>query len=97
MQSIEASEADLATLLEGVQQGHVTIITRNGEPIAFLGTMEDYRMVEEVKDEYWTKRVGPILENLSANPAGITPLEDFVADVFGERAAEEFRSQGPVR
>jgi prevent-host-death family protein len=78
--------ANLAAVLSRAQNGSPTVIMRNGEPVAAVVPIEDFNILEEAVDRYFS---GEADRDLAENPDGRTySMSEAVAAIFGEDAGQ---------
>ena len=74
--------AHLAEVLTRAQNGSPTVIVRNGEPVAAVVPIEDFNVLEDAIDRYFSREAD---RDLAENPDGRTySMSEVVAEIFGE-------------
>ena len=74
--------AHLAEVLTRAQNGSPTVIMRNGEPAAAVVPVEDFNVLEDAIDRYFSREAD---RDLAENPeARIYSMSEVVAAIFGE-------------
>lgn len=74
--------ANLAAVLGRAQNGSPTVIVRNGEPVAAVVPIEDFNILEEAVDRYFSREAD---RDLAENPDARTySMSEVVAAIFGE-------------
>ncbi len=74
--------ANLAAVLGRAQNGSPTVIMRNGEPVAAVVPIEDFNVLEEAVDRYFSREAD---RDLAADPDARTySMSEVVAAIFGE-------------
>jgi prevent-host-death family protein len=74
--------ANLAGVITRAQNGSPTVITRNGEPVAAVVPIEDFNVLEDAIDRYFSQEAD---RDLAANPEAPTySMSEVVAAIFEE-------------
>lgn len=80
--SVRDVRARLADVLARAQNGSPTVITRNGEPVAAVVPLEDFNVLEDAIDRYFSREAD---RDLAENPEAPTySMSEVVAVIFGE-------------
>jgi prevent-host-death family protein len=78
--------ANLAAVLSRAQNGSPTVIVRNGEPVAAVVPIEDFNVLEEAVDRYFSREAD---RDLAENPHARTySMSEVVAAIFGEDTSQ---------
>lgn len=76
--------ANLAGVLTRAQHGSPTVIMRNGEPVAAVVPIEDFNVLEDAIDRYFSREAD---RDLAENPDAPTySMSEVVAAIFEEDA-----------
>jgi prevent-host-death family protein len=74
--------AHLAEVLARAQNGSPTVIMRNGEPVAAVVPIEDFNVLEDAIDRYFSREAD---RDLTENPDAPTySMSEVVAAIFEE-------------
>ncbi len=74
--------ANLAAVLARAQNGSPTVIVRNGQPVAAVVPIEDFNVLEDAIDRYFSREAD---RDLAENPNAPTyGMSEVVAAIFGE-------------
>jgi len=74
--------ANLAAVLARAQNGSPTVIVRNGQPVAAVVPIEDFNVLEDAIDRYFSREAD---RDLAENPDAPTySMSEVVAAIFGE-------------
>jgi prevent-host-death family protein len=74
--------AHLAEVLTRAQNGSPTVIMRNGEPVAAVVPIEDFNVLEDAIDRYFSREAD---RDLTENPDAPTySMSEVVAAIFEE-------------
>jgi prevent-host-death family protein len=74
--------ANLAAVLSRAQNGSPTVIMRNGQPVAAVVPIEDFNVLEDAIDRYFSREAD---RDLAENPEAPTySMSEVVAAIFGE-------------
>jgi len=74
--------ANLAAVLARAQSGSPTVIVRNGQPVAAVVPIEDFNVLEDAIDRYFSRDAD---RALAENPDAPTySMSEVVAAIFGE-------------
>jgi prevent-host-death family protein len=74
--------AHLAEVLARAQNGSPTVIMRNGEPVAAVVPIEDFNVLEDAIDRYFSREAD---RDLTENPEAPTySMSEVVAAIFEE-------------
>jgi prevent-host-death family protein len=74
--------AHLAEVLTRAQNGSPTVIMRNGEPVAAVVPIEDFNVLEDAIDRYFSREAD---RDLAEDPEARTySMAEAVAAIFGE-------------
>ena len=74
--------ANLAAVLARAQSGSPTVIVRNGQPVAAVVPIEDFNVLEDAIDRYFSREAD---RDLAENPDAPTySMSEVVAAIFGE-------------
>ena len=80
--SVRDVRAHLAEVLTRAQNGSPTVIVRNGEPVAAVVPIEDFNVLEDAIDRYFSREAD---RDLAENPDARTySMSEVVAEIFGE-------------
>jgi prevent-host-death family protein len=80
--SVRDVRAHLAEVITRAQNGSPTVISRNGEPVAALIPIEDFNVLEDAIDRYFSREAD---RDLADNPDARTySMSEVVAEIFGE-------------
>lgn len=80
--SIRDVRANLAGVITRAQNGGPTVITRNGEPVAAVIPIEDFNVLEDAIDRYFSREAD---RDLAENPDAPTySMSEVVAAIFEE-------------
>ncbi|MGH3490521.1 MAG: type II toxin-antitoxin system Phd/YefM family antitoxin [Actinopolymorphaceae bacterium] len=78
--SVRDARAHLAEIVTGATDGNPTLITRNGEPVAAVVSLEEYEIIEEVIDEAFSRRADKIIQEESGEQ--LHSMTEIIADLF---------------
>jgi prevent-host-death family protein len=74
--------ANLAAVLARAQNGSPTVIVRNGQPVAAVVPIEEFNVLEDAIDRYFSREAD---RDLAENPDAPTySMSEVVAAIFGE-------------
>ena len=74
--------ANLAAVLARAQSGSPTVIVRNGQPVAAVVPIEDFNVLEDAIDRYFSREAD---RDLAEDPDARTySMSEVVAEIFGE-------------
>ena len=74
--------AHLAEVITRAQNGSPTVIVRNGEPVAAVVPIEDFNVLEDAIDRYFSREAD---RDLAENPHAPTySMSEVVAAIFEE-------------
>jgi prevent-host-death family protein len=74
--------AHLAEVITRAQNGSPTVIMRNGEPVAAVVPIEDFNVLEDAVDRYFSREAD---RDLAENPDAPTfSMSEVVAAIFEE-------------
>jgi prevent-host-death family protein len=74
--------AHLAEVITRAQNGSPTVIMRNGEPVAAVVPIEDFNVLEDAVDRYFSREAD---RDLAENPDAQTfSMSEVVAAIFEE-------------
>ena len=74
--------ANLAAVLARAQNGSPTVIVRNGQPVAAVVPIEDFNVLEDAIDRYFSREAD---RDLAEDPDARTySMSEVVAAIFGE-------------
>jgi prevent-host-death family protein len=74
--------ANLAGVITRAQNGSPTVIMRNGEPVAAVVPIEDFNVLEDAIDRYFSREAD---RDLAENPDARTySMSEVVAAIFEE-------------
>lgn len=80
--SVRDARAHLAEVITRAQNGSPTVITRHGAPVAAVVPIEDFTVLEDAIDRYFSREAD---RDLAENPDGRTySMSEVVAEIFGE-------------
>jgi prevent-host-death family protein len=80
--SVRDVRAHLAEVLTRAENGSPTVIMRSGEPVAAVVPIEDFNVLEEAVDRYFSREAD---RDLAENPDARTySMSEVVAEIFGE-------------
>ncbi|MBW1603747.1 type II toxin-antitoxin system Phd/YefM family antitoxin [Streptomyces sp. JJ66] len=80
--SVREARARLADILDAAAAGEPTVITRGGEPVAAVVSMDDYNALENAADELLAREADKILEEERGQPTH--SMAEVLADIFDE-------------
>jgi prevent-host-death family protein len=80
--SVREARAELAKIIDRAIEGGATVITRDGNPVAAVVSMDDYNALEEAIDEYFARQAEAVAEAEEGQPR--FSMSQVVADIFGE-------------
>jgi prevent-host-death family protein len=84
--SVRDVRAHLAEVLTRAQNGSPTVIVRKGEPVAAVVPIEDFNVLEEAVDRYFSREAD---RDLAENPDARTySMSEVVAEIFGENTGQ---------
>jgi prevent-host-death family protein len=82
MMNVRDVRANLASVLARAQNGSPTVIVRNGQPVAAVVPIEDFNVLEDAIDRYFSLEAD---RDLAENPDAPTySMSDVVAAIFEE-------------
>lgn len=81
--SVREARAELAKLIDRALDGGATVITRDGDPVAALVSMEDYNALEDAIDEFFARKADAASQAEEGEPR--YTMSEIVADIFGEQ------------
>jgi prevent-host-death family protein len=80
--SVRDARAHFAGVITRAQNGSPTVITRNGEPVAAVVPIEDFNVLEDAIDRYFSREAD---RDLAENPDAPTySMSEVVAAIFEE-------------
>jgi prevent-host-death family protein len=80
--SVRDVRAHLAEVITRAQNGSPTVITRNGEAVAAVVPIEDFNVLEDAIDRYFSREAD---RDLAENPDAPTySMSEVVAAIFEE-------------
>lgn len=80
--SARDARAHFAEVITRAQNGSPTVITRNGVPVAAVVPVEDFNVLEDAIDRYFSREAA---RDLADNPDARTySMSEVVAELFGE-------------
>ena len=78
--------AHFAAVIARAQDGSPTVIMRNGEPVAAVVPIEDFNVLEDAIDRYFSREAD---RDLAENPDAPTySMSEVVAAIFEEGAGQ---------
>ncbi|CAL9446252.1 hypothetical protein SUDANB171_02334 [Streptomyces sp. enrichment culture] len=81
--SIREARAQLAALINRVEAGDATVITRNGAPVAALVPIHEYEALEDAADALLAREAVAHLGDETVS------MGELLADLFGEEKGRE--------
>ena len=80
--SVRDARGHFAAVVTRAQNGSPTVITRNGVPVAAVVPIEDFNVLEDAIDLYFSREAD---RDLAENPGARTySMSEVVAEIFGE-------------
>jgi prevent-host-death family protein len=80
--SVRDARGHFAYVVTRAQNGSPTVITRNGVPVAAVVPIEDFNVLEDAVDLYFSREAD---RDLAENPDARTySMSEVVAEIFGE-------------
>jgi prevent-host-death family protein len=80
--SARDARAHFAEVITRAQNGSPTVITRNGVPVAAVVPVEDFNVLEDAIDRYFSREAD---RDLADSPDARTySMSEVVAEIFGE-------------
>jgi prevent-host-death family protein len=84
--NVRDTRAHFAAVITRAQNGSPTVITRNGEPVAAVIPIEDFNVLEDAIDRYFSREAD---RDLAENPDAPTySMSEVVAAIFEEDAGQ---------
>jgi prevent-host-death family protein len=78
--SVRDARAHLAEIVSSAIDGNPTLITRNGEQVAAVVSLEEYQIIEDVIDEAFSRRADKIIDEESGEQ--LHSMTEIIADLF---------------
>jgi prevent-host-death family protein len=92
--SVREARSGLAAIIDRAIDGGATVITRDGNPVAAVVSMDDYNALEDAIDEYFARKAEDVAAAEEGGPR--YGMSDIVADIFDEQALP-YRTPPPKR
>jgi prevent-host-death family protein len=81
--SVREARAELSKIIDRAIDGGATVITRDGNPVAAVVSMDDYAALEDAIDEYFARKAEAVAQAEEGGPR--FSMSEVVADIFGEQ------------